>query len=271
VNLRFETETRGTHPAPAECCHCSEERITHGTRPIGAFGRDDSTRACPPNSGVVAVVTSTTQKKASVPAAARITRAKRKGATATHRRESSTTDAIAYLKADHRAVERLFRAYEKAGDSAFRTKRKLVDDMVRELVQHSAIEEQVFYPAVRRKVPSSTDDVLESLEEHHIVKWLLSELVGMDPKDERFNAKVTVLVENVRHHIRYEEHDLFPEVRTQLGRKALVELREQLKKAKRVAPSRPHPRSPDEPPGNVIAGAVAGIVDRARAAVNPKA
>jgi iron-sulfur cluster repair protein YtfE (RIC family) len=168
-------------------------------------------------------------------------------------------------------VERLFRAYEKAGDRAFRTKRKLVDDMVRDLVQHSVIEEQLLYPAVRREVPSSTDDVLESLEEHHIVKWLLSELVGMDPKDERFNAKVTVLVENVRHHIRDEEHDLFPKVRTQLGRKALVELGEQLQKAKRRAPTRPHPRSPDEPPGNVIAGAVAGIVDRARAAVNPKA
>jgi hemerythrin superfamily protein len=220
---------------------------------------------------VVSVVTSTNQKKASKPAAAGITRAKRKDATATHRRESSTTDAIAYLKADHRAVERLFRAYEKAGDRAFRTKRKLVDDMIRDLVQHSVIEEQLFYPAVRREVPSSTDDVLESLEEHHIVKWLLSELVGMDPKDERFNAKVTVLVENVRHHIRDEEHDLFPEVRTQLGRKALVELGEQLQKAKRRAPTRPHPRSPDEPPGNVIAGAVAGIVDRARAAVNPKA
>ena len=58
----------------------------------------------------------------------------------------------------------------------------------------------------------------------------------MDPKDERFNAKVTVLVENVRSHVRDEEHDLFPEVRAQLGRKALVELGEQLQKAKRRAP-----------------------------------
>jgi hemerythrin superfamily protein len=244
---------------------------THGTHIVGGVRRHHEQRAAQANSGVVPVVSNTTEKKVSKPAAARTTGVKRRGATAAHRREPSTTDAIAYLKADHRAVEGLFRAYEKAGDRAFRTKRKLVDDMVRELVQHSAIEEQVFYPAARRGVPSSTDDVLESLEEHHIVKWLLSELVGMDPRDERFNAKVAVLVENVRHHIRDEEHDLFPEVRAQLGRKALVELGEQLQKAKRLAPTRPHPRSPDEPPGNIIAGAVAGVVDRARAAVNPKA
>ena len=194
------------------------------------------------------MVTSTTEKKVSKSGAARTTGAKRRSATAAHRRGSSTTDAIAYLKADHRAVERLFRAYEKAGDRAFRTKRKLVDDMVRELVQHSAIEEQVFYPAARREVPSSTDDVLESLEEHHIVKWLLSELVGMDPANERFNAKVAVLVESVRHHIRDEEHDLFPEVRAQLGRKALVELGEQFQKAKRLAPTRPHRGRPTSHP-----------------------
>ena len=248
----------------------SEEGNTHGTRIVGGVCRHHAQRVCRPNSEVVPVVTSTTEKKVSKPAVARSTCVKRRGATAAHRREPSATDAIAYLKADHRAVERLFRAFEKAGDRAFRTKRKLVDDMVRELVQHSAIEEQVFYPAARREVPSSTDDVLESLEEHHIVKWLLSELVGMDPADERFNAKEAVLVESVRHHIRDEEHDLFPEVRAQLGRKALVELGEQLQKAKRLAPTRPHPRSPDEPPGNIIAGAVAGVVDRAKAAVNSK-
>jgi hemerythrin-like domain-containing protein len=271
LNQGFETAMRGTHPAPLECCHRSEERNPHGTHIVGGVRKHHEERACQPSSGVVPVVTSTTQKRVSKPIAARKTGAKRKVAAVAHRKEPSTTDAIAYLKADHRAVERLFRAYEKAGDRALRTKRKLVDDMVRELVQHSAIEEQVFYPAARREVPSSTDDVLESLEEHHIVKWLLSELVGMDPADERFNAKVTVLVENVRHHIRDEEHDLFPVVRAHVGRKALVELGDQLRKAKRLAPTRPHPRSPDEPPGNIIVGAVAGVVDRARSAVNPKA
>ena len=81
------------------------------------------------------------------------------------------------------------------------------------LSKHAAIEEQVFYPEVRRAVSSLGDEVLEALEEHHVVKWTLSELEGMTPEDERFQAKVTVLMENVRHHVREEERDLFPQVR----------------------------------------------------------
>jgi hypothetical protein len=86
----------------------------------------------------------------------------------------------------------------------------------------------------------------------------------MTPKDERYDAKVTVLIELVRHHVEEEESDLFPEVRRALGRKRLAEIGEAMEKAKKAAPTRPHPRQPDEPPGNVIAGAVAGVVDKAR-------
>jgi iron-sulfur cluster repair protein YtfE (RIC family) len=164
-------------------------------------------------------------------------------------------------------VEKLFKAFEKAGERAYATKRKLVEGMISELSQHAAIEEQWFYPAARQHVPSTKDDVLESLEEHHIVKWVLSELSGMDAKDERFEAKVTVLMENVRHHVREEEHDLFPEVRKGMGRAALLELGDRLRGAKRLAPSRPHPRSPSVPPANLVAGTVAGVVDRARSAL----
>jgi hemerythrin-like domain-containing protein len=164
-------------------------------------------------------------------------------------------------------VEKLFKSFEKAGDKAFRTKRKLVDEMIRALSVHAAIEEQVLYPAARREVPQTSDEVLESLEEHHVAKWLLSELEGLDPSAERFAAKVTVLIENVRHHVREEEHDLFPTLRANISRKVLLELGGRLQDAKRIAPTRPHPRSPDEPPGNQIVGTVAGVVDRARSAV----
>jgi len=73
-------------------------------------------------------------------------------------------------------------------------------------------------------VADTEDIVLESLEEHHIVKWLLSELVDMDPAHERFDAKVTVLIENVRHHVAEEESEFFPKVREQLGRNELADL-----------------------------------------------
>ncbi len=111
-------------------------------------------------------------------------------------------DAITLLKDDHRTVKALFRKFEQAGDRAYATKRKLVDRITEELSIHAAIEEQVFYPSVRHAIEATEDDVLESLEEHHIVKWTLSELEKMDPKDERFDAKVTVLIESVEHHMR---------------------------------------------------------------------
>lgn len=173
-------------------------------------------------------------------------------------------DAITLLRNDHKTVKALFTKFEKAGDNAKKTKRDLVDKMIEELAVHAAIEEQVFYPAVREAVPDAEDTVLEGLEEHHIVKWTLSELEGMGPDDERFDAKVMVLIESVRHHIEEEEDEMFPEVREALGRKRLAELGEQMEKAKTIAPTRPHPRSADTPPGNLVAGAGAGLLDRAR-------
>jgi hemerythrin superfamily protein len=179
-------------------------------------------------------------------------------------RPQNSGDAIALLKADHRRVEQLFKAFERAGDSAYKTKRKLVDQIITELSQHAAIEEEAFYPAVRHLDAKDDDQVLEALEEHHVVKWQLQELLGLDPKDERFNAKVTVLVENVRHHVHEEEGDLFPSVRKAMTRVQLREIGERLERARKTAPTRPHPRTPDQPPAAMVSDVVAGVVDRAR-------
>jgi len=170
-------------------------------------------------------------------------------------------DAITLLKDDHRSLERLFKRYEQAGDRAFVEKRALVDRIIEELSRHAAIEEQLFYPVARATVPGTDDIALESLEEHHIVKWVLSELERMDPTDERFDAKVTVLIENVRHHVEEEETEFFPKVRDELGRNALGDLGDTMAKFKEVAPTHPHPTSPDTPPGNLVTGAAAGVVD----------
>ena len=171
-------------------------------------------------------------------------------------------DAITLLKEDHRTVEALFKRFEKAGDRAHKEKRTIVDRIIEELSIHAVVEEQVFYPVARATVPATEDVALESLEEHHIVKWVLSELESMDPEHERFDAKVTVLIENVRHHVEEEEQDFFPKVREELGRKGLADLGEAMLAAKQVAPTRPHPLAPDVPPGNVVAGAAASVVDR---------
>src|SRR6476620_11570181 len=156
-------------------------------------------------------------------------------------------DAITLLKNDHKTVSALFKRFDKLGDRAEKSKREIVDKIIEELSIHAAIEEQLFYPAARECVPETEDHVLESLEEHHIVKWVLSELDGMDPSAERFDAKVTVLKENVEHHVEEEEGEFFPKVRNELGRKALGDLGEALERAKSTAPTHPHPRSPDTP------------------------
>jgi hemerythrin superfamily protein len=171
-------------------------------------------------------------------------------------------DAITLLRNDHKTVEQLFKRFEKTGDGAHVEKRRIVDQIIEQLSVHAAVEEQVFYPVARATVPDTEDIALESLEEHHIVKWLLSELVGLDPTNERFNAKVTVLIENVRHHVEEEESGFFPKVRNELGRKALTDLGAALSDAKASAPTHPHPRSPAVPPGNTFVGAIAGVVDR---------
>lgn len=150
-----------------------------------------------------------------------------------------SNDAIVLLKEDHKTVEKLFKQFENAGENAKAEKRKLVDAMIKELTTHTYIEEEIFYPAARAAVPETKDHVLESVEEHHVVVWMLSELSKMDPSDESFDAKVTVLTENVRHHVEEEEKEWFPEVRKTMGRKELQELGERMIAAKAKAPSDP--------------------------------
>jgi hemerythrin superfamily protein len=148
-------------------------------------------------------------------------------------------DAIVLLKEDHKAVEQLFKRFEKTGDKAHAEKKSIVDQVIVALTQHAYIEETIFYPMAREAVAATEDHVLESVEEHHVVAWMLSELAGANPSDERYDAKMTVLMENVRHHVREEEDEWFPQVRAALGRKRLQELGEQLVAAKADAPSDP--------------------------------
>jgi hemerythrin-like domain-containing protein len=150
-----------------------------------------------------------------------------------------TTDAIVLLKDDHKEVLRVFREFEQAGDNALKTKGRLVDRMIELLTVHTYIENEVMYPRVRELVPELEDDVLESYEEHHVADVLVTELSVMDPSDERFTAKTTVLIENVRHHIEEEESEWFPQVREALSRTVLREIGEDMLAAREKAPRRP--------------------------------
>ena len=148
-----------------------------------------------------------------------------------------SNDAIVILKDDHREIRQAFTAFERADDAA--EKQELVDRIIELLTVHTYIENEVMYPRVRELVPEVEDDVLESFEEHHVADVLVMELAAMKADDERFTAKTTVLIENVRHHIEEEEDEWFPKVREALGRTALQEIGEEMQRAREKAPTRP--------------------------------
>jgi hemerythrin superfamily protein len=133
-------------------------------------------------------------------------------------------NAIDLLESQHRVVEELFDKIEEAKDSQKKSKvfQKLADN----LAAHVAIEEHQFYPAVKAK--RTEDILLESLEEHLGIKRVLSDLLKLDSKDQTFDAKMQVLKEQVEHHVKEEEDDLFPKARKVLNATQLEALGQEM-------------------------------------------
>jgi hemerythrin superfamily protein len=126
---------------------------------------------------------------------------------------SKETDAIALLMQDHREVEKMFKEFEaakKAEDDA--AKADIVKRVCIALTAHAEIEEEIFYPAVREEIKDA--DVMDEAEvEHGSIKGLVGELEGMQPNEDFYDAKVTVLAEYVKHHVKEEEGEMFPKVK----------------------------------------------------------
>lgn len=110
------------------------------------------------------------------------------------------TDAIALLKADHRKVEELFSQFEKARPAS---QGKIAQEVCNELKIHTIIEEEIFYPALRGKI--ETDTLNEACVEHDSAKILVNDIFASSPDDDYFEAKVTVLSEEIKHHVHEEE------------------------------------------------------------------
>jgi hemerythrin superfamily protein len=150
-----------------------------------------------------------------------------------------STDAIVLLKNDHKEIRRLFSQFEKAGENATATKGQIVKKIIELLTVHTYLENEVMYPEVRKLMPDLEDDILESYEEHHVADVLTAELMMLSPDNERFDAKTTVLIESVTHHIEEEEQDWFPEVRSGVGRKQLQEIGAKMESMRKKAPKSP--------------------------------
>jgi len=122
-------------------------------------------------------------------------------------------DAIDMLMADHQRVAKLFAEFENLkDDGSDEQKAALVGTICQELLVHTALEEEIFYPAVRKAIDDG-DLMDEAVVEHAGAKQLIAQLLAADPDDEMYDAKVTVLGEQIDHHVEEEEGSMFPQAK----------------------------------------------------------
>ena len=126
--------------------------------------------------------------------------------------KTKSQDAIAMLIADHKKVKSLFEQFEGLSDRSKASKKKIADEICMELTVHAEVEEQVFYPAIRK--PIKDEDLMdEAVVEHASAKELIAQILEMDPGEDLYDAKVKVLSEQIEHHVEEEEGEMFPKVR----------------------------------------------------------
>ena len=177
--------------------------------------------------------------------------------------ESQTQDAIELLESDHREVDQLFAQIESGQGDKDETVRKIV----KELSGHAAIEEQILYPAMRRALSDGDAKVEEAIQEHQEMKEALADIESLGSSPQR-EGKLQKLMADVRHHVQEEENELFPEMRSAVGEDELQKMGAAMAAAKKMAPTHPHPNAPNTPPGNIVAGAAAAVMDKVRDAID---
>ncbi|WGS55190.1 hemerythrin domain-containing protein (plasmid) [Paraburkholderia sp. D15] len=127
---------------------------------------------------------------------------------------STSRDALAFLEAEHRAVEKLFAAFRKSSDHDLERKAALAQRACEELSIHTILEEELLYPAAEKALPDSDKvDVDEAYVEHFLVKTLIAKFETLKAGDKGFDATFKVMSEMVGHHVEEEEQELFPELR----------------------------------------------------------
>ena len=140
-------------------------------------------------------------------------------------------NAFKLLKADHEKVAGIFEKLEPTTERGVKTREDLFGQLKTELDIHAHIEETILYPALE-EADTTHDLVLESYEEHHVIKQLLAELDELSKADEQWGAKLKVLQENVEHHVEEEEGELFPKGQKVLSAEEVEALGERLERTK---------------------------------------
>lgn len=141
-------------------------------------------------------------------------------------------NAFQLLKEDHKKAKSLFQQIEPTTENAVKTREELFAKLKQELEIHTQIEEEIFYPSIKREA-ETREITLEGFEEHHVAKMLLKELEGLEVSDERWTAKFKVLKENVEHHIEEEEEEMFQKAREVLSEEDINRLGAEMEEMKK--------------------------------------
>lgn len=172
------------------------------------------------------------------------------------------TDVVDELTTDHREALELLERIAVSTDPAER--RDLADTVIAEVVRHSVAEEMYVYPAMREHLPNGADTIEHDEQEHKELEEVMKRLEAADAGGSRFDSLVRDMTEALRHHAHDEETEQFPRLREAVPHETLLELREKVDTAKRVAPTRPHPAAPNDQLFHKLAGPGVGLVDRLR-------
>ncbi|HJR19332.1 MAG TPA: hemerythrin domain-containing protein [Actinomycetota bacterium] len=146
-------------------------------------------------------------------------------------------DAIKLIKEDHEKFRKILKELEDTTERAVKTRERLFADLRRLLEPHEAMEEEIFYPALREKLKDD-EIVLEGYEEHHAADVLLEELEAVAFDDESWGPKMKVIQENIEHHMEEEEGPMFSQARKVLGESELEELGLQMEERKSASARR---------------------------------
>lgn len=171
-------------------------------------------------------------------------------------------DVIDILTADHQDMLELLGRIEGTSDTGQR--RDLADTVIAEVMRHAVAEEMYVYPAIKEHVPNGAEEVEHDKQEHDEIVQVMKRMEDVDASDPKFMALVRELEAQLRHHAGDEEADQFPMLRAHIPTEKLVDLGEKVEKAKKLAPTRPHPHAPHSELFHKTLGPGVGMVDRLR-------
>ena len=180
----------------------------------------------------------------------------------------ASADAIELLTRQHREVDQIWSQLQASHAHGSQVQHHEARSIVKLLSQHDAIETQLLYPELRERAGAPGKEIAEqSLTEHQKVRDLLKDVDGADISDEEVFATMAECIAVVRRHVEEEESEVFPLLREHVDQPRLQELGEEMTAMLDMAPTHPHPMTPDSKVGATIAGAAAGLADKVRDAI----